>query len=118
MDAEQNRIAAGVLSFFVRDALFPLFCRMCPEPTVIADLNQIYGGFERIHHWQRVTTDLGSQSARLITGFAGAMFKRQLHVQYNTLLGVLKELCPETALPPEFNPATNPKQFLKSQATG
>ena len=87
---------------------------MCPEPLVVSELNEIYSGFERIHHWQRVTADLGSQSAGLIIGFAGAMFRRGLHLQYNTLLGVLKELCPETAVPPEFDPATIPKQFLKS----
>jgi len=111
---QRGRTAGGILSFFVRDVLFSDFCIMCPEPSVISDLNEIYSGFERMHHWQRVTTDLGSGSAGLIIGFAGAMFRRNLHLQYNTLLGVLKELCPDTAAPPEFDPSTIPNQALES----
>jgi hypothetical protein len=113
-NAMQNKIAGGVLSFFVRDALFSDFCIMCPEPEVVSSLNEIYSGFERMHHWQRVTTDLSSQTAGLIIGFAGAMFRRELHLKYNTLLGVLKELCPNTAAPPEFDPSTIPSEALES----
>jgi hypothetical protein len=113
-NAMQNKIAGGVLSFFVRDALFSDFCIMCPEPEVVSSLNEIYSGFERMHHWQRVTTELKSESAKLIIGFAGAMFRRELHLKYNTLLGVLKELCPNTAAPPEFDPSTIPSEALES----
>jgi hypothetical protein len=33
---EKGQISAGVLSFFVRDALFSDFCVMCPEPSIIS----------------------------------------------------------------------------------
>jgi hypothetical protein len=111
VDAEESRIAAGVLSFFVRDALFSDFCFMCPEPQVISDLNEIYSGFERIHHWQRVTTDLGSNSAGFIIGFAKALFKRKLHSKYKDLLYVLRVLCSEIETPPEFDPSSIPEKF-------
>ncbi len=93
-------ISAGILSFFVRDALFPDFCIMCPEPRVIADLNDIYAAFERIHHWQRVTYDLKSEGANYITGFAKDLFSsKHLDEKYNNLIDILKALNNQVELP-------------------
>lgn len=38
--AEKGFVSAGVLWFFVRGALFPDFCIMCPEPLVVAKVNR------------------------------------------------------------------------------
>ena len=96
-------ISAGILSFFVRDSLFSDFCIMCPEPRVVSNLNTIYSAFERIHYWQRVTTDLKSENIRYIIGWAHDLFKdKQLHLKYNELLNGLKALSAEIHVPPEF----------------
>ena len=101
--AQEKQISAGILSFFVRDALFSDFCIMCPEPRVVSDLSEIYGAFERIHHWQRVTIDLKSEGTKYIIGYANDLFaSKKLHVKYNDLLKILKDLSPEGHKPPEF----------------
>ena len=38
--AEKGFVSAGVLWFFVRGALFPDFCIMCPESLVVAKVNR------------------------------------------------------------------------------
>ncbi len=102
--AEQGQISAGVLSFFVRDALFSDFCIMCPEPSVISEFNSIYGAFERIHHWQRVTTDLSSNAASFIIAFAKDMFTdKHIDDKYNILRESLISICSSIQLPPEFS---------------
>jgi len=101
-------ISAGILSFFVRESLFPDFCIMCPEPRVIANLNEIYSAFERIHHWQRVTVDLPSRGAQFIIGFAEDLFStKHLDQKYNLLLEGLKGLSSEIELPPKVEPPNN-----------
>ena len=101
--AQKNKLSAGILSFFVRDSLFSDFCIMCPEPLTISGLNQIYGAFERIHHWQRVTIDLSSKSAEFIKGFASDLFEdKKMHIKYNDLLDVLKNLRSDVQVPPKF----------------
>ena len=101
--AEKQTISAGILSFFVRDALFSEFCVMCPEPGVVSTLNEIYGSFERIHHWQRVTTDLHSDAAKFIVGFASDLFKqKKTHSVYNDLRKALVSLEIDVPVPPEF----------------
>lgn len=101
--SESAAISVGILSFFVRDALFSDFCIMCPEPRVISDLNQIYNTFERILHWQRVTTDLQSPGAVYIVSFAKDLFThKNLDAKYNHLLGSLKSLYSDVEVPPEF----------------
>jgi len=102
--AERGRISAGILSFFVRDALFTDFCIMCPAPEVIAGFSEIYGALERIHHWQRVTVDLESKSAGYIIGFAKDLFEARKHDKYNGLHRVLRNICRSgKQIPPVFN---------------
>ena len=101
--SESAAISVGILSFFVRDALFSDFCIMCPQPRVTSDLNQIYSAFERILHWQRVTTDLQSPGAAYILGFAKNLFTNEnLDGKYNQLLGTLKSLSSGVKVPPQF----------------
>jgi hypothetical protein len=101
--AREGKISAGILCFFVRDALFSDFCLMCPEPRLVSDLSEIYGAFERIHHWQRVTTDLQSENTKYILGYAKDIFDdKKLYVTYNGLLTTLKDLSPDEYTPPEF----------------
>jgi len=104
---EENIISAGVLSFFVRESLFPDFCIMCPEPRVIACLNEIYSAFERIHHWQRLTVNFSSENARFIIGYAKDMFEdKKLHDKYNDLILVLTNLAPREHIPDQFKAIT------------
>lgn len=101
--SESAAISVGILSFFVRDALFSDFCIMCPEPRVISDLNQIYSAFERLLHWQRVTTDLQSPGAGYIVSSAKNLFNNEkLDVKYNDLLDSLKSLDSDVEVPPKF----------------
>ena len=100
---EENIISAGVLSFFVRESLFPDFCIMCPEPRVISDLNQLYSAFERIHHWQRLTINLSSENTKFIVGYAKDLFEeKKLHEKYNDLIAVLENLAPKEHIPDQF----------------
>ncbi len=104
---EENIISAGVLSFFVRESLFPDFCIMCPEPRVIACLNELYSAFERIHHWQRLTVNFSSENARFIIGYAKDMFEdKKLHDKYNDLILVLANLAPREHIPDQFKAIT------------
>ena len=90
------QISAGVLSFFVRDALFSDFCIMCPEPEMVAGVNEIYAALERIHHWQRVTYDLNTAPAKFILGFANSLFADHgVHEKYNGFVDTLRDLCKE-----------------------
>lgn len=101
--AKGGKVSAGILSFFVRDALFSDFCIMCPEPCVVSNFGEIYGAFERIHHWQRVTIDLKSETTKYILGYTNDLFEdKKLHIKYNSLLNVLKNLKPGKHVPPEF----------------
>ena len=102
--AKKGGMSAGILSFFVRDSLFSDFCIMCPEPRTVSELSEIYSAFERIHHWQRVTIDLQSSSAKYIVGYANDLFTgKKLHLKYNSLLKILKDLSSKTPTPPKFN---------------
>jgi hypothetical protein len=100
---EKRQISAGVLSFFVRDALFSDFCVMCPEPSVISQFNSIYGAFERVHHWQRTVSDLKSENAGFIIAFARSMFL-DAHIEnvYNLLRETLEKIAPTIDKPPIF----------------
>lgn len=101
--ADKGGMSAGILSFFVRDALFSDFCIMCPEPRTVSKLSEIYSAFERIHHWQRITSNLKSHSAGYIAGYAIDLFtEKKLHLKYNGLLRNLKELSPKEHAPPKF----------------
>lgn len=100
---EKGHISAGILSFFVRDALFSDFCIMCPEPSVISEFNSIYGAFERVHHWQRAVTDLKSETAGFIVAFAKSMFvDKHIENVYNLLGKTLKKIAPTANVPPKF----------------
>ena len=102
--AKKGGMSAGILSFFVRDALFSDFCIMCPEPRTVSELSEIYSAFERIHHWQRITSNLKSGSAKYIAGYAYDLFtEKKLHLKYNVLLKILKDLSPKEHKPPKFN---------------
>lgn len=100
---ERGQISAGILSFFVRDALFSDFCIMCPEPSVISKFSSIYGAFERVHHWQRTVTDLKSDNAGFIVAFARSMFL-YMHIEnvYNLLRETLGNIAPMINQPPIF----------------
>ena len=99
--AEQGFISAGVLSFFVRDALFPDFCIMCPEPEVVAKINSLYSALERIHHWQRITKNLNDESVRYAVGYAKDLFvDKRLHETFNELVGAVGILSKEISAPP------------------
>lgn len=101
--AKDSQISAGILSFFVRDALFSDFCIMCPEPLVVSELNEIYSAFERIHHWQRITISLKNEGTKYIMGYAHDLFvSKKLYLKYNKLLMILKNLSPEGYAPPKF----------------
>jgi len=100
---KEGKFSVGVLSFFVRDALFPDFCVMCPEPRVIADLNEIYSAFERIHHWQRVIYSAEAEGVRYVLGFAEDLFKKKLHEKYNVLVDSVSKLSDDLALPPKID---------------
>lgn len=103
-NAEQRgKISAGILSFFVRDALFSDFCIMCPEPSVISRFNNIYGAFERVHHWQRTVSDLQSENAMFIVAFARSMFL-EAHIEevYNQLRATLEDIAATIDKPPIF----------------
>ena len=101
---EKGQISAGILSFFVRDALFADFCIMCPEPLIISKFNSIYGAFERVHHWQRALTDLKNESAGFIVAFARSMFvDRHIEDVYNLLRETLKKIAPTVSVAPEFS---------------
>jgi hypothetical protein len=100
---EKGQISAGILSFFVRDALFSDFCIMCPEPLVIKEFNSIYGAFERVHHWQRMTSNLQSESSTFIIAFSKSMFlDRQADKAYDLLRESLIGINSEINIPPKF----------------
>ncbi len=108
--AEQGKVSAGVLSFFVRDALFPDFCIMCPEPSVVAKVNQLYSALERIHHWQRLTTSLADESVGYALGYAEDLFREKcLHDTFNELVEAVANLSPNIAVPPKVE-APNAKE--------
>ncbi len=99
---EDGVISAGVLSFFVRDALFPDFCRMCPEPSVVAKINELYAALERIHHWQRLTTSLGDEGVRYALGYAKDLFEGKcLHNTFNELVESVGKLGSSISVPPK-----------------
>jgi hypothetical protein len=98
--AEQGFFSAGVLSFFVRDALFPDFCIMCPEPQVVAKVNDLYAALERIHHWQRITRSLKDEGVKYAIGFAKDVFQdKHLHETYNELVRAVKILSKDITAP-------------------
>jgi len=102
--AKKGGMSAGILSFFVRDALFSDFCIMCPEPRTVSELSEIYSAFERIHHWQRITSNLKNGSTKYIVGYAFDLFtEKKLHLKYNVLLKILNDLSPKENKPPKFN---------------
>jgi hypothetical protein len=106
--ADQGYISAGVLSFFVRDALFPDFCIMCPEPLVVAKINNLYAALERIHHWQRVTKSLSDEGVRYAVGYAKDLFvDKKLHETFNELVGAIGRLSKDIEAP-NFVEAPNP----------
>lgn len=96
--AEKGVISAGVLSFFVRDALFPDFCIMCPEPQVVAKVNELYAALERIHHWQRIISSLKDEGVNYVIGFAKALFDRGLHETYNELVVLSEDIAVPTKI--------------------
>lgn len=96
-ESKKNNVSLGVLSFFVRDALFSDFCIMCPDPSTIAKLNDIYAGLERVHHWQRRADD-----HRPMLAYAKDFFEKKLQENYNELCSVLTELSPDTAAPEQW----------------
>jgi hypothetical protein len=100
--AETGSVSAGVLSFFVRDALFPDFCRMCPDPFTVAEINRLYSALERIHHWQRLTDSLESKHVKYIIGYADDLFNssKKLHNTFNKLVDILRALAPDVKAPP------------------
>jgi hypothetical protein len=98
--SEEGFLSAGVLSFFVRDALFPDFCIMCPEPLVVAKVNQLYAALERIHHWQRQTTSLADEGVKYALGYAkDLLFDKGLHTTFNELVDAVAKLSPNIAVP-------------------
>ena len=105
--SQHSGLSAGVLSFFVREALFSQFCTACPEPRIVASFSEIYGAFERVHHWQRVTSDLTTESARFIPGYAKDLFKNKPVVEkYNELVEILKKITSDEYPPPQFDGPT------------
>lgn len=101
--AETGYVSAGVLSFFVRDALFPDFCIMCPDPFTVAEMNRLYSALERIHHWQRLTTSLESETVKYIIGYADDLFtSKKLHNTFNKLVDILGVLAPDVKAPPQL----------------
>jgi hypothetical protein len=81
---------------------------MCPEPRIISDLNEIYSAFERIHHWQRQTVDLGGDGTHFIVGYAKDMFDdKNIEEKYNELVGVLSNIAPDEHAPEYFIPPPN-----------
>jgi hypothetical protein len=100
--ADKGFLSAGVLSFFVRDALFPDFCIMCPEPSVVAKVNQLYAALGRIHHWQRQTTSLADEGVQYALGYAKDLFfDKGLHTTFNELVDAVAKLSPNVAVPPK-----------------
>ena len=100
--AAKGFLSAGVLSFFVRDALFPDFCIMCPEPSVVARVNQLYAALERIHHWQRQTTSLADEGVQYALGYAKDLFfDKDLHTTFNELVDAVAKPSPNVAIPPK-----------------
>jgi len=100
---EKGGMSVGILSFFVRDALYSDFCIICPEPRIVSKLSEIYSAFERVHHWQRITSDLRSDSAKYIRGYSHDLFiEKKLHLKYNGLLKILTKLSPKEYKPPKF----------------
>lgn len=100
--AEKGFVSAGVLWFFVRGALFPDFCIMCPEPLVVAKVNQVYAALERIHHWQRQTTSLADEGVKYALGYAKDLFfDKGLHPTFNEVVDAVATLSPNVAVPPK-----------------
>lgn len=98
--AGEGFISAGILSFFVRDALFPDFCIMCPEPQVVAKFNNLYGALERIHHWQRISKSLSDEGVTYAVGYANDLFAdRRVHEIFNELVDAVGDLSNELAAP-------------------
>lgn len=100
-EGKQGRYSAGVLSFLVRDALFSSYCIICPEPTVIAKLNEVYAAFERIRHWQGMVTDTNSRQAQFVQAFSQELFKQNVDHVYDELLRSLRSIAPEKLELPE-----------------
>jgi hypothetical protein len=114
--AEGGFVTAGVLSFFVRDALFSDFCIMCPEPTVVAKVNQLYAALERIHHWQRQTTSLQGEGVQYAIGYANDLFQdKGLHNIFNELVDSAAKLAPNVSVPPKVEA---PTKALQRNASG
>ena len=104
---EEGFISAGVLSFFVRDALFPDFCIMCPEPQVVSKFNNLYSALERIHHWQRISRSLSDEGVGYAVGYAKDLFSnKRLHEKFNELVEAVGTLS-EEIVPPNRIEAPN-----------